>query len=62
MVLTSTQFVSYRKIRVKDIDLYEDAWGLNTEYADVIETLRHLKASPAKKLTDKLIDRIRKEN
>jgi len=62
MVLTSTQFISYREIRVKDADLYEDAWGLNAEYADVIDTLRHLKAKPRKKLTDRLIDRIRKEN
>jgi hypothetical protein len=61
MVLTSTHFISYREIRVKDTDLYEDAWGLNTEFADVIKTLRYLKAFPRKKLTDKLIGRIRKE-
>jgi transcription initiation factor IIE alpha subunit len=61
MVLTSTQFISYREIRVKDTDLYEDAWGLNSDYADVIETLRRLKAFPRKKLTDRLIDRIRNE-
>ena len=60
MVLTSTHFISYREIQVKDTDLYEDAWGLNAEYADVIATLSHLKASPGKKLTDKLICRIRK--
>jgi transcription initiation factor IIE alpha subunit len=62
MVLTSTQFISYREIRVKDTDLYEDAWGLSSDYADVIEALRHLKAFPRKKLTDRLIDRIRKED
>jgi hypothetical protein len=62
MVITSTPFISYSKIQVKDTDLYEDAWGLNTEFNDVIETLRQIRTIPGKKLTEKLIERIRKEN
>jgi hypothetical protein len=61
MVLTSTPFISYCNIRVKDTDLYEDAWGLNTEFNDVIETLMQIKVNPRKKLTEKLIERIRME-
>jgi hypothetical protein len=62
MVITSTPFISYSKIRVKDTDLYEDAWGLSSEFYDVIETLSQVRTIPGKKLTEKLIERIRKEN
>jgi hypothetical protein len=62
MVITSTPFISYSNIQVKDTDLYEDAWGLNAEFNDVIETLSQIRTIPGKKLTEKLIDRIRKEN
>jgi hypothetical protein len=47
---------------VEDTDLYEDAWGFNTEFYDVIHTLRKIKSDPGRKLTEKLIERIRKEN
>jgi hypothetical protein len=62
MVLTSTPLISYSKIRVEDTDLYEDAWGFNAEFYDVIQTLRQIKTIPRKKLTEKLIERIRREN
>jgi hypothetical protein len=60
MGIISTQFITYSDIKVKDIDLIEDAWGLNSEFCDVIELLRHIKVEPEKKLTKKLIDKIRK--
>jgi len=62
MVLTSTPLISFSKIMVEDTDLYEDAWGFNTEFYDVIHTLRKIKSDPGRKLTEKLIERIRKEN
>jgi len=59
MGLTSTQFISYLDIKTEDIDLYEDAWGLNSEYYDVIDLLTLVRPVPGKRLTKKLIKKIR---
>ena len=60
MGLTSTPFISYRDIKVKDVDLFEDAWGLNSEFRDVITLLRQIKPVPGRRLTKRLIEKIRK--
>ena len=62
MVLNSTPFISYHDISVKDVDLFEDAFGLNTEFCDMIDLLRQIKAVPERRLTEKLIEKIRKHN
>jgi hypothetical protein len=62
MGLKSTRFISYHEINVRDTDLIEDAWGLNSQFCDVIDLLRHVEAVPEKDLTDKLIDKIRKHH
>jgi hypothetical protein len=61
MGLISTPFITYRDIKVKDIDLFEDAMGLNTEFSDVITVLRCVKVVPERSLTTSLIKRIRKK-
>ncbi len=60
MVLISTPFITYLDIKVKDIDLVEDAWGLNSEYWDVIDLLRQINPVPERCLTTFLIKKIRK--
>jgi hypothetical protein len=62
MGLISTPFVSYHNINVEEIDIIEDAWGLNTQYCDVINILRQIDAVPEKCLTERLIEKIRREN
>ena len=63
MGLTSTPFISYHNIKVKNLDLFEDAWGINSEFCDVIDLLlRHVKAVPGKRLTKRLIEKIRKQD
>jgi len=62
MGLNSTPFISYHDINVKDVDLFEDAFGLNSEFCDVIDLLRQIKAVPKRWLTEKLIEKIRKHN
>ena len=57
MVLNSTPFISYHDIKVKDIDLFEDAWGLNSEFCDVIYLLRQIKSAPGRRLTKRLIEK-----
>jgi hypothetical protein len=59
MGLNSTQFVSYHEIRVANVDLIEDAWGLNTRFSDVINLIRSVNDVPEDALTKKLIERIR---
>ena len=62
MGIIFTHFVSYHDIKVKDVDLFEDAWGLNSEFCEVIDLLGQLKALPGRRLTRKLIDKIRKQD
>ncbi len=62
MALTSTPFISYHKIQVDNIDIYEDAFGLYQEFSDVINLLGQLKAVPKKRLTKRLIERVRQMN
>jgi len=59
MGLISTPFNSYHEINVKETDLYEDAWGLNSGYSDVIQFLGEFKPEPENKLIDQLIELIR---
>jgi len=58
----STPFISYSEIRVEDIDIIEDAFGLDSEFYDVISILELIKSAPRKSLTAKLISRIRKQD
>jgi len=60
MGLNSTQFITFRDIRVNEIDLIDDAWGINSEFCDVIELLRLIKPVPERCLTTALINKIRK--
>ena len=60
MVLISTQFITLREIKVEEIDLIEDAWGINSEFCDVIDLLREIEPIPERCLTMNLISKIRK--
>ena len=60
MGLISTPFITFREIKVRDIDLIEDAMGLNTEFCDIIALLRHVKVVPERSLTTSLIKKVRK--
>ena len=62
MGLTSTPFISYHNIKVKNVDLFEDAWGLNSEFGDVIELLRQINAVPGRRMTKRLMEKIRKHD
>jgi len=62
MGLTSTQFLSYREIRVEDADLIEDAFGFNQEFKDVIALLRKTSFETGDELTKRLIGRLREND
>jgi hypothetical protein len=62
MGLTSTHFLSYRDIKIADIDLIDDAWGFNNLYRDVIVMLHQVKPVPRLELTEKLIHKIRERH
>jgi len=61
MGLNSTPFLSYHDIRTENIDLIEDAFGIDSEFHDVIAILGTLKTDPGKRLTKTLIQKIRKK-
>ena len=62
MGLISTPFLSYHDIRVDNIDIYEDAWGLYQEFSDVIQLLEQVRPEPKKRLMNRLIERVRQQN
>ena len=62
MQLFSTQFISYDDIRVEEIELIEDAWGMKSEFYDIFALLGQLKTEPETQLTGKLIEKIRNQN
>lgn len=47
-----THFISYSSIDVDEIDLYEDAYGLNAEFIDVKEFLSQIETEPGRSLSD----------
>ena len=61
MVLISTPFITYQDIKVDNVDLYEDAWGLDSEFRDVFDLLRQIDEVPERSLTTSLINKIRKK-
>jgi len=61
MGLNSTRFVSYHEIKTENCDLIEDAFGLNSQFFDVIELLLIVNPVPDDDLTEKLIRKIRKQ-
>jgi hypothetical protein len=61
MDLISTPLIKLRDIKVENIDLFEDAWGLNSEFSDVIDMLRMVKAVPGRCLTRNLMKKLRKK-
>jgi hypothetical protein len=61
MDLISTPLITYRNIKVKNIDLFEDAWGFNSEFSEVIDQLHRVKAVPGRGLTRNLMIKIRKK-
>ena len=59
---TFTNFITYNDIRVENIDLFEDAFGFNSEFCDVIYLLRQVKVPAGKRLTRRLIEKIRNKD
>ncbi len=60
MGLSSTQFLSYHEIKTEGIDIYDDAFGFLQQFDDVIGFLKQVKPVPEKRLTRRLITKIRK--
>lgn len=58
----STHLISFREINVDNIDLYEDAWGINSQFLDVIQMLGEMNVTPDDRLTKDLIEMIRRQN
>ena len=59
MGLISTPFISYHEINVSETDLLDDAWGLNTDYSDVIQLLDEYRPEPGSELISSLIEHTR---
>jgi hypothetical protein len=62
MALNSTPFLSYHEIQVDKIDIYDDAYGFYQEFNDVMNLLDQVKPVPCKRLTKRLIERVRQMN
>lgn len=61
MVITSTRFTTFEEIKVGDIDLFDDAWGFQSEFSDVTTLLKQLRSiKPEKRLTKQLLDKVKR--
>lgn len=60
MDLISTPLITFSDIKVENIDLIEDAWGLNSEFYDVIDILHLIKTVPGRCLTRNLMKKLRR--
>jgi len=61
MELTSTPFLSYRDIKTDETDLFEDAFGICSQFSDVIGILKQVRPEPGEQLIQRLIEKIRKQ-
>jgi hypothetical protein len=62
MGLNFTPYLSYQEILVDEIDIYDDAWGFYPEFNDVIDLLKQVKPVAGRRLTNRLLKRIRQNN
>jgi hypothetical protein len=62
MGIKSTPFITFHEINVTDTDLLEDAWGLNSEFCDVIGFLGRIKPEPDSHLIGSLIELVKEPN
>jgi hypothetical protein len=60
MDITSTPFITYREINVDDTDVFEDAWGLKSEFSDVYSYLGKTDTGPDDCLVERLLQNILK--
>ncbi len=59
MGLNFTPLLSYHEIRVNKIEIYDDAWGFTSEFGDVFRLLDQVKPVVNKRVTRRLIKKIR---
>ncbi|HVN58049.1 MAG TPA: hypothetical protein VMT63_07115 [Bacteroidales bacterium] len=55
MELISTPTLRYEEIEVNTTDIYDDAWGFNSEFSDVLEFLGSIDKTPADGMSDRLV-------
>jgi len=55
MELISTPTLKYDEIEVKATDIYDDAWGFNSEFSDVFSVLGKPDYTPADRMGERLI-------
>ena len=58
MDLTSTPFITYGDINVNETELLEDAWGISSEFNDVLNFLGSVESDPGDYLVDRILGAI----
>lgn len=58
MDLNSTPLIKYHEIRVDDTDIYDDAFGFNSGFNDVLSFLGKADIGPSDGVTERLIELI----
>ncbi|MBP8958819.1 MAG: hypothetical protein KBG40_00135 [Bacteroidales bacterium] len=61
MNLISTKLISYFNINPDETDIYDDAWGFSSEFADVLNFLGTIDDEPPSATTEKLLEIINKK-
>jgi hypothetical protein len=53
-----TPFISYSDVDVREVDLYDDAWGFIAQFPDVMRALSLAEPSPSMSLIVGLLEKI----
>lgn len=53
-----TPFISYGDVDVREVDLYDDAWGFMTQFPDVMRVLALAEPTPRMALIAGLLEKI----
>jgi hypothetical protein len=58
VIETFVPYLSYDELDVSDIDVYDDAWGFNHQFADVFRKLSLANPEPSESVIGSLLAKI----
>jgi len=51
-------FLSFEELNVDDIDIYDDAWGFNCQFPDIVKILNLVEPVPPPSVISRLMEKI----
>lgn len=58
VIETFLPFLSYQELSVSEIDVYDDAWGFNSQFSEVFRKLSLASPEPSESVLESLLGKI----